>query len=505
MSLVQGFVEENRKKWSPRAPARPGKFALVDCGNRKSSLPLVGRLGRAIADEKGLEPMFLLRGRSGKRELERNVLDSYGFDRFLFLSRPSPSTAWTAGRALVHAVRHFLAHRSGDSLLRMKFGDLLVGDLIYDEIIRFTPGRYTIDRTTLAMFPYFLKASYWYLFLKRIFQTYDIQVVYCRLLVFSDGGIMGRLGARHGADVVIVRRNLIKNYHGRDIQEGQYAPRPEFIRKLSSDSRLKAAIEDYLQKRIYGNLSEIDAARAYKNKVEIDYSSLCSRLGLSADRPCAILYCHAFSDGSHHTPVDRMLFKDYYTWARETLKIMSGLENANWFVKPHPLSAKYGEEGLVERMVAELLREHSRACVRILPQEVNPISFIDRVSAILTVTGKAALEYGPLGVPSIVAGQASYHGYGFSIAPAGVNEYREQLSKIHELPRLTEEQRENAKVLAAHLFLALKTQDTLTGGAKDGAPEPELWTRMCENIAAYSPETDSFYTKTRELLRLEHN
>jgi hypothetical protein len=504
MKSIQAIIEENRKKWSPRAATRE-RFALVDCGNRRSSLPLVGRLARAISDEKGIEPIFLFRGRSRRRDIEKAVLASFGFDKYIFLAQATIANAFLALRALLHASWHFLTHRSGDSLLQMKFSDLLVGDLIYDEVIRFTPDRYTIDRVTPSMFLYFFKASYWYLFLQRIFAKYDIEVVYCRLLVFSDGGIMGRLGAKHGAHVLIVRGNLIKNYRGRDIQEGQYAPRPEFIRKLSTDVETKAAIETYLKKRVYGDLTEVDAARAYKDKVNVDYPSLTAKLGLSSDRPCAILYCHAFSDGSHHTPADRMLYRDYYTWAFQTLRLMAELDNVNWFVKPHPLSAKYGEEGLVEKMVEDLLRVHPRSRVRILPHEVNPISFIDRIQAIITVTGKAALEYGPLGIPSIVAGQASYHGYGFSIAPKTIQEYREQLGRVHELPRLTAEQRENAKVLAAHLFLALKTKDLLTLGAKDNAPEPELWSLMQANIPSYSPDKDSFYTKTRQLLRLEHN
>ena len=53
-----------------------------------------------------------------------------------------------------------------------------------------------------------------------------------------------------------------------------------------------------------------------------------------------------------------MIFTDYYSHLKETLLFVNqeaDTKNILWLVKPHPSSAVYNENGIVERLVKKLI------------------------------------------------------------------------------------------------------------------------------------------------------
>jgi hypothetical protein len=131
-----------------------------------------------------------------------------------------------------------------------------------------------------------------------------------------------------------------------------------------------------------------------------------------------------------------MLHVDYYKWLEETLNCCAEAKNTTWIVKPHPSCALYGEEDKVNELVYELAASNVFMC----PADLNTRSLADCADFILTVHGTAGLEYSCLGIPTILAGQPFYSGFGFTYEPKSKEEYSKCIKDAATFPRLTAQQ-----------------------------------------------------------------
>ena len=63
-----------------------------------------------------------------------------------------------------------------------------------------------------------------------------------------------------------------------------------------------------------------------------------------------------------------MIFTDYYSHLKETLLFVNqeaDTKNILWLVKPHPSSAVYNENGIVERLVKKINNSKIIMCPKI--------------------------------------------------------------------------------------------------------------------------------------------
>lgn len=496
---IQEFIRLNKRHWRDIKGSSSNGYILMLFKNSATNYVLSPRTTKSVEEETGCLPLTLLNSFSFSFDSRKKIYQSFNINNFIYYKNYSYNILDII-RSFYLTLRFFFGHRGVDDLLKLEFKDIYIGDLIYDTILRNNVGLYTLKKIKWPYFKYFFIAYLQTIIYEKIFQKYDIKYIFCGLLIFIKWGIPARVADKHGAVVLIAKKNLMKNYKGLDISEGQYRPRESDVNFLKKSQRVEADVDRYMAERFSGGIAEADAIKSFKGKVGYDKERLCETLGIENEKPIVFIMAHAFSDGPHHSPAKNLLFRDYYTWLVETIKCLSDIKTVNWIVKPHPMSFKYKEEGAVEKLV-DLYGGNN---INIAPEDFSTKSIKDLAHAIVTVQGKAALEFGCFGIPSVVASLAPYSGYGLVVEPKTKGEYFDILKNIDSIPRLSDEQIKTAKVLAAIMFIYSRTNDALMHDltAFRSKREEEKWKYFSSLIKDYDRTKDGMYLRIKDLLNL---
>ncbi|MFA6159989.1 MAG: hypothetical protein WC678_02785 [Parcubacteria group bacterium] len=499
---IQEFIGINKKHWGDfHGDSKNGYILMTGLKNSASNFVASGRVAKSIEEETGCLPIVLVDALSFSSGYWKKIYGSYDISNFLFY-RNYRSNIFLIFKSLFLTVKFYFKQKGINDLLRLEFENIRIGDLIYDTILRFNIGLYTIDKVRMAYFGDIYSAFLLVMIYEKIFKKYDIKYICPDLSVFTRGGIPLRIADKNGATVILASRRTMKSYEGLDIFEGKHRPRVTEVNALRESKNLYKDIDSYFKNRFSGSVNEMDVLKSYKGKIEYDKEYFCKCLNLDENKPIVFIMSHAFSDGPHHTPMDKLLFRDFYVWLVETLKCVSDIDNVNWVVKPHPMSFKYEEEGEVEKLV----KLYGKNNIHIVPKDFNTKSIKDIADVLVTVQGKSGLEFSCFGIPAIITSQASYSGFGFTVEPKNVEEYFNLLKNIPAIPKLNEDQIKSAKVLSAIMFLYSRTNDPLFPPREDIVyfryNEKARWKQNCLLMEKYDRSKDEFYQRVKDLINL---
>ncbi|MDQ1284085.1 MAG: hypothetical protein QG620_433 [Patescibacteria group bacterium] len=496
---IQEFIRANKRHWRDIKGSSSNGYILMLFKNSVTNYVLAPRTVKSIEEETGCLPLAILNSFSFLFDSKKKIYQSFNINNFIYYKNYFYNISDII-KSFYLAIRFFWRRRSVDDLLKLEFKGIYIGDLVYDTILRNNAGLYTIDKIKWTYFKYFFIAYFQTIIYEKIFQRYDIKYIFCGLLIFIKWGIPARVADKHGAVVLIAKKNLMKNYKGLDVSEGQYRPRESDVNFLKKSEKVEADVDRYMSERFSGSIAEVDAMRSFKGKAGYDKKKLCETLGIEKDKPIVFIMAHAFSDGPHHSPTENLLFRDYYIWLVETIKYASRIKTVNWVVKPHPMSFKYKEEGAVEKLVAL----YGNANIHLAPGDFSTKNIKDFAHAIVTVQGKAALEFGCFGIPSVVASLAPYSGYGLAVEPKIKEEYFGILKNIGSISKLSKEQIKTAKVLSAIMFIYSRTDDALVHDLPTfrSEKEEEKWKHFYAVIKSYDRSRDGMYLRIKDLINL---
>jgi hypothetical protein len=205
----------------------------------------------------------------------------------------------------------------------------------------------------------------------------------------------------------------------------------------SDSPSLHAAAEEALQKRLASQVRQLDTDRAFRGRV-YTRAELCSALQIVPERKIGFVLAHVFADSPHLSC--RLLYADYYQWLTRTLEICKRAADVTWIVKPHPSCDIHQEQGMVERMVAQLGAPHVKLC----PADLNTRSIESCADAVITVHGTAGIEFACVGVPIVLVGLPFYAGFGFTIEPETIADYERVLLGLGTIEPLSAAQRRRA-------------------------------------------------------------
>jgi len=147
-----------------------------------------------------------------------------------------------------------------------------------------------------------------------------------------------------------------------------------------------------------------------------------------------------------------MLFKDFLTWYRETVRFGANHDSVNWLIKPHPNRDSFDMEHDAVTEAQSIVGNASESSVTALSSDTTHADLVGLVDTVITLDGTGGLEYACYGTPTVLASKSPYSGFGFTHEPQTRKEYFETLRAIGDLPRLTAEQVEQAKVVCYLYF-----------------------------------------------------
>jgi len=209
------------------------------------------------------------------------------------------------------------------------------------------------------------------------------------------------------------------------------------------------SLHTFLDRRYHQRVS-FDMKRLQKYTGEMDHFR--SKYSISDDKPVWGIMAHINWDSvSDYSPMAYASFDD---WMVDTIKQISELPQVQWLVKVHPIEAYDNPAAGVQRLI-ETHFPNLPPHVRMIPaeEEISPLEFFELLDGGITVYGTAGLELALRGKPVVLAGEAHYGGKGFTYDGLDIPSYRQLLSRIAELPPLTEEQTRLARMYAYSYFV----------------------------------------------------
>jgi hypothetical protein len=458
IDVINKFIRTNTDLWSkmPVGEEKASELILVDClvghpsylmGNLIISKYLQSVYG---GDIYGVIPDM-------ENEYAVGVAKSYGVKGFIPLNQNVGEYQATA-RELVSPLLHLSSDKAAlrEAILSLSVGGIHVGDLVYDTYLRST-GKATVEELDETMLNTIHWAARYYHVCSSAFREKKVHAVVLGHVIYLRFGILARVAVSHGAQV-----------YGR-----KFATNPVTVRIYREPWELynheyKFSYDEFLM--YYGENREMavergrklleqrfqastEAARfgllcAYQDKNKMmTREELCSSQGLDPSKPVVVLMAHVLADCPHCT--GDMIFHDYFDWLVRTVEIVRNFKHINWLVKEHPDNEHYNPEYTSLDIVRKC---KGHASIGVVPADINNNALFEICDAVVSVTGTVTLEFPAMGVPAIVASDGIYSGFGFNIQARSLEEYRRLLQNAGSLPRVTDEERCRALIVAAMYF-----------------------------------------------------
>jgi hypothetical protein len=445
---AEAFIRENKKYWTPAKPS--GKKVLIEgflSAYGPNYLVRTGMVAKAIEDKLGHEPVVVFNNYAYRSEEISELYRSFGINNFVYSKSGYLKNVFIRIKSLLAAIYFFITIRTGAQLLKFRFGNIYIGDLIYDEIIKKVHTEYTIEKIRTHHFKFIRSAIEYYYSFRDIFAKNDIEYLVNTHSIYSEYGVLSRLAMHHGAKI-FETTDLYLVYHDEYIP-GTTWSLPSYLHSINKwiRSQLKdismeekgQKIDDFLNKRLSGETKQVDVNLAYKDKKVYETEELKAQLGIKNNFPLVFIFCHVFSDAPHVSK--KMIFRDYYDWLVETIEKVKNIDGVNWIVKPHPSAKLYGEEGIIANMVNKNRPDN----LFLTPNDFSTASIKNLADVIVTCQGTVGLEFACFGIPVVLAGEAFYSNLGFTEEPADRESYFRQLENISTLKKLSPDQMDLAK------------------------------------------------------------
>ncbi len=352
-------------------------------------------------------------------------------------------------------------------VLELKYKGLLVGDLVYDMLMRRGYWQATVWRIDKRVYDTLLKVVSTLFALDCISHMYEVKAALSSHTVGFSGLLIRYFANQAVESCCGVAGGLIRKYHsfnGKGLKYRAIINKPwldNIMQDVEDRNLLLSKANKLIEDRLAGALEDWDSKRAFA-RTKKEYTSkeeFCDRYGLSVEKPCVFVMLHAFNDFPHH--FGRNIFIDYYHWFIETLKIVKDVDSVNWIFKEHPLAEFYPNDANLNGIFELCDEPHILFLDK--GSSFNPSSLRYVGHAIVTCLGTAGLEFSCFGIPAVLAADNHYSGFGICYEPQTYEAYRELLENvIDSVKPLDKETQEQAKILF-YLLYAVIYEKTVNG------------------------------------------
>ena len=486
----EDFISLNYQQWSPISKGTVG-ILVEGFLDSPTSIVEKARLARAAAEASGLDVVVNIRGVRVESSNVAKIYRSFDINNFncWWLNYFNPFVILPAALSFFEILIFF---RKGDELVNYSKHSLVIGDLIYDSLIRNIPNSYTIDKLSIIKHGRLLFRSMCFFYgNRRLVKIYQPKVLVTSHNVYAEYGMLCRLAHQAGAIVLLKDMDVYKIYTRlMNVNQHFLMVDPSIVEREIIESNLEKELI-YFNSRVLGISKQVDIQNAYKDKqVYTRPESISLHPYFSEDKKNVVVMAHAFSDAPHVG--EGLLFRDYL---QQTLISLNKNEDINCFVKSHPSSYMWGEKGGVESIV----ENNNLTNICVLPLDYNTKSILDVADVVVTAKGTAGLEFSCAGIPAITAGKGYYYGFDICQEPETLEEYIFSLANCQFLNPLSSERKNKALIVLYQSFNRLFHSAVLPEvQIRPGDDYQMLYRKkfdeMNRNLRLGIPMQDEFYT-----------
>lgn len=500
VELSRIYNSLNSKYWNRKKKSN-NKYVLIEGYNDTNiHMMLSSTIANAINEIHNYIPIVLMNKKQKTKE-HMNIYNSFSITKICFFNKKKIKITYIL-KSIFDLINIFSFYYKKDKFLKFEKNGILLGDLIYDEYIRHNNNYRNFSILSLNFTKHFLKSMIKYYFTTNLFKQYDIKYVILSHRVYNIA-ILHRLALANNAKSVISRITSIRIYDNiTEMMTNEYKPSIETLNSIVK-KKLSSHIDLYLKKRFNGEIHQHDVRNAYVNKQGYTKSQLCEALNIHNNYPIVFIMPHAFSDANHSN--EFILFDDYYSWFIETLNKIENIENINWIVKPHPSSMMYNEVGEVKA----LLKSYSKH-IKIVPDDLSTNSIFNIAKTVITISGTIGIEAACMGIKPIIAGDATYRGFGVAIEPNTKNEYFNILENIQNYnysTNITEQETAKAIIYWLHDASFIKSNLYENEGFLPGNTDEKnlkqkiyFYEKSIDALKDKNPKEDNFYKSVKKMI-----
>lgn len=444
---VREFIKINKDKWTKHIDAankESGKYVYINLSMVRMQVGwFIPKLlfAKGIEARTGAKPIAIT---WSENPLLTELIESFGIEHVSLdsICRKYMGSLIKAG---FKTVGFTLFDGSPMGLQNMKVAGIELGRNLYEDILRnssMSTIRSCRNKTCIKKILHLLWASY---ALQAMMKDKPIEAAVIDDMAYHEGMFI-RLFMGSGAKVYacsnVSEHIVTTDDNGEVIRHSGYSARRcrKAYDELEEDCTSKA--DEILEARFSGkNGREIDRA-AFAGKKVLSREDMVEAYGLDGSKKTAVIMAHTFTDAVFN--FGRYYFRDYYDWVEQTLKIARDISDVNWILKPHPSRDVYNES---EDSIEALFEKYRSDNMCILADDVSAESIKNIADVVVTIAGNAGAEFACLGIPAVIVGDAFYKGYGFTMEPASLAEYRETLESLGTVERLDDDAVRAAKKL----------------------------------------------------------
>lgn len=334
-----------------------------------------------------------------------------------------------------------------------------LGDLIYDSYIRYNNNYSKLFLKSFNLYKIILVALFKCEFVFRSIILHKPKyIIYTTQAYISLSGMAFRF-----AEVLEIKAFEISSYPRKYFESHHFSYNRfiddqilNYTNSLSNwsfeldqyfNNLFKKEETSYLPKHV--DLDNYDLNNAYLSKQVINVSDL-EKLVFGDSKKSnfnVVVAAHVFSDAPNLNY--RQIYRDYFSWFVETLKITSEIKSVNWIFKPHPSRGFYNEGDTFHKYFYKYKKDH----MFLFPDSVSTKGVFDIAHTIITVRGTIGLEAACLGIPTILCGESPWSELGFSSLATNPKGYVDLLSNVKDSPKLSSHQILLARQAAHWYFL----------------------------------------------------
>lgn len=364
----------------------------------------------------------------------------------------------------------------------------IVGDINREEICKFTKkeskvGKYAASafmRKTRSSNLNFKKGMLYSLFIKHLAHSLRMAVVSERvikdikpaLLLVNDRGytpvgqlfdnclkqgisVIQRCGSHRSGAEILKRYSSGEmdsiHHHSLSPQSWSYMKNISWTEKLWQ--QLYSEIENtYLSGDWFSEVGTQFNKRIYSR------DELIHKLKIDPSKKTAIIFPHMFWDATFFWGQD--LFKDYYDWFVNVLKVTAQNRNLNWIIKIHPANIVKARRDNYRGRHREFVAIYETlgkipSHLSVIPPEsdINTFNLFSLMDYCLTVRGTIGVEAAVFGINTLTAGTGRYDHLGFTYDFESKEDYLSCISKLENLPPMSGEMIELARRYAYGIFI----------------------------------------------------
>lgn len=471
----QFFIDQNTAFWRQFFSQENNKhtgYTLVEFSGNPYLLHYIVSIAVIASRIKRLKPLIIAPLPFSVDSIMRKILRSYevnievvtiGMLRYVVFGG---AACWLANEAF-----HKLS--SLEDVLQFHVDGIEFGDLIYDDVL--SDGYATLSAVDERVFQ-----KLWSFFFYRFIINYVL-----KHYVIKDSFLIHTIGIRNGTFArYLLERNIqvthcrcvamtnIKKYSSlKEIRQYPLRPELKYVDYMIKNqlNRIIAFAEEYLDRRFNQGFGGKDPAVAFNpsNRTYRSKEEFAEQYNLDAKRKNIFVMLHAFNDYPHMLGIDSILYRDYYEWFINTLRVAKSVSAVNWIFKEHPSAKFYITRDLdLNTLFGTIDKENIVFLNR--DADFNARSLRYLADTVVTCIGTAGLEYSSLGIPCILGGKSPYSGFGFTIEAQDRTEYEQLLRHIDHLRPLRDEQVQMAKVIMYfQLYMGLNAPFFLMPQYKD--------------------------------------